>query len=190
VIRRRALPAKQNKETRAMLFTFSAILGPLCLAYALIALDMRNDLSSLKPKQRTYTDGAVLLGWADLDPDSLHTSVADSRQLTSKLPEGRVRMPGYMMDGYKPVPDGALVRMFVLMPEAGQFLHPAHRVAAQMVEVWLKEGTTIRYADRSLIWVSGFVQRVQEKARMANYVMTSATVEPATEKDLSRWFTP
>ena len=32
-----------------------------------------------------------------------------------------------MMDGYRPSRDGEQVSMFILLPEAGQFLHPAHR---------------------------------------------------------------
>jgi hypothetical protein len=108
------------------------------------------------------------------------------------LPTGPVRMLGYMMDGYHPVRDGTYVKMFVLMPEAGQLLHPAHRLRDEMVEVWLAGGQSIPYMDRNLVWVEGKLQRIRQKARdgLASYAIREAAIERAPDRDIMRWFAP
>jgi hypothetical protein len=86
----------------------------MLLALAFVAMDMRSDLSELKSSGQVDEKGAVPVGWPDLE--------------RSYNGPGRVRMIGYMMDGYQASRDGATVEMFVLLPDAGQFLHPAHRI--------------------------------------------------------------
>ncbi len=99
-------------------------------------------------------------------------------------------MIGYMMDGYKPSADGASVRMFVLLPEAGQFLHPAHRIPNQMVEVRPRKPITFR--DRQLVWARGTLNRTTGKPgdEKASWAMGDAEVEPAEPRDISKWFEP
>jgi hypothetical protein len=140
----------------------------------LIASDMRSDLSELQPVFKLWADGVELVGWPQLRPDTA-------------LSEHRVRMLGYMMDGYRPVADGAPVAMFVLMPEAGHLLHPAHRVREEMVEVWLAEGTSVAYKDRDMVWVEGLLRRSEGRSAWA---MTSAFVARADERAIAQWFAP
>src|SRR5579862_7564585 len=132
----------RRKETRAIAFIFAAILGPLVLMYLLIAADMRSDLSELKSRKAHFDDGVALVDWR-------HLAASDDggRKRTAQLPSGRARMLGYMMDGYQPVRDGTAVKMFILMPEAGHLLHPAHRIPDEMVEVWLDGNRSIPYLD-------------------------------------------
>ena len=96
-------------------------------------------------------------------------------------------MLGYMMDGYRPVPDGAPVAMFVLMPEAGHLFHPAHRIPDEMVEVWLAEGASVAYKDRDMVWVEGLLRRSEGRAA---YAMTNAFVARADERAIAQWFAP
>jgi len=140
----------------------------------LIASDMRSDLSELRPVFKVWADGVELLGWPQLRPGSAP-------------PEYRVRMLGYMMDGYRPVADGAPVAMFVLMPEAGHLFHPAHRVPEEMVEVWLTEGTSVAYKDRDMVWVEGLLHRSEGRSMWA---MTDAFVARADERAIAQWFAP
>jgi hypothetical protein len=151
---------------------------PVLLAYILVAVDMRPDLSDLKPVRSLQDSTLALIGWPDLPLRVPATSSA------------RVRMLGYMMDGYRPLPDGATVNMFILMPEAGQLLHPAHRVPDQMVEIWLTRPVPFR--DRSLVWVSGTLWRTTApaKSNRAGYAIKDATVELASDSDIGLWFRP
>ena len=100
-----------------------------------------------------------------------------------------VKMLGYMMDGYDFAKDGFPVRMFVLMPEAGHFLHPAHRNPDEMVEVWPKPGTVI-FKRRQLVWASGTFQRLSTHSREehALYALRNASVTPASSSDIANWF--
>jgi len=143
----------------------------------LIAADMRTDLSDLKPRSTTWDDDARLIGWSQLGAD--------------RLPEGRVRMLGYMMDGYKYARDGVPVAMFVLMPGAGHFMHPAHRDPDQMVEVWPKPGHVV-FKNRELVRASGTFVRVPGPLREehAQYALYNASVTPASYGDIANWFVP
>src|ERR1035438_8517643 len=102
-----------------------------------------------------------------------------------------VKMLGYMMDGYKFARNGVPVTMFVLMPSAGHFLHPAHRDPDEMVEVWLRSGTVI-FENRQLIWASGAFERLPLHGAEdhALYALRNASVESASYKDIKNWFGP
>ena len=154
-----------------------AVALPLVLAYILVAADMRSDLSDLKPARALADEATALIGWPDLE--HLHWNSPP-----------RARMLGYMMDGYTPTPDGSQVEMFILMPEAGHFLHPAHRVPDEMVEIWLTRPQPFTY--RRLVWVSGVLSRTPapRQSGKASYVMQEAQVEPALQSDITRWFKP
>lgn len=145
------------------------------LAYILVAVDMRSDLSELNPTKQGNDEGPIPVGWPDLERDGA---------------QGRVRMIGYMMDGYQPSSDGIPVDMFILLPEAGQFLHPAHRVPNQMVEV--RPRRPVAFRRRELVWAVGTLNRTtgnpdEEKAAWA---MREAEVEAAAPRDIAKWFRP
>jgi len=158
----------------------------MLLAVALVGMDMRIDLSELKSTGLADDQGAVPVGWPDLEtPEARHEG------------PGPVRMIGYMMDGYQPVHDGALVDMFILLPEAGQFLHPAHRIPNQMVEVRPSHPVVFRYRD--LVWATGILDRTFGASRntagapgnaTAAYAIRAAEVTPAAQRDIGKWFQP
>jgi hypothetical protein len=171
VIRQRR---KSHRETRAMLVVVATVGLPVILAYALVAMDIRSDLSSLKAAVPPADQDTPVTGWADLQRFS---------------GEGPVRMIGYMMDGDEPHGDGTAVRAFVLMPEAGQFLHPAHRIPDEMVAVRMREPVSFRY--RELVWVTGRLSRTMGGDReQAAFAMSDATAEPASDREIMLWFRP
>jgi hypothetical protein len=45
----------------------------------------------------------------------------------------KVRALGYMMDADQPVRDGERVRRFILLPDAGNVVHPAHRFGDETI---------------------------------------------------------
>ena len=99
-------------------------------------------------------------------------------------------MIGYMMDGYQPSREGDLVDLFILLPEAGQFLHPAHRIPNQMVEVRPSHAAVFHYRD--LVWATGILNRTIGNAGddKADWAMMAAEVTPAVERDIGKWFRP
>ncbi|HVW07922.1 MAG TPA: hypothetical protein VHC90_05040 [Bryobacteraceae bacterium] len=97
-------------------------------------------------------------------------------------------MLGYMLGGYTPQQNGPMTSMFILVPEAGHILHPAHRHSDQMVEVWPVRPVALDY--RRLIWVTGTLRRRTGvvNREIALYTMTGAELEPAAETEIARWF--
>ncbi len=175
-IRKRDDSARRKQETLTLWAIIAALSFPMLLAVALVAMDMRSDLSELKSTGRMDDKGAVPVGWPDLE--------------RGREGSGKVKMIGYMMDGYRPSRDGATVDMFVLLPEAGQFLHPAHREPNQMVEVRLSHPVVFHYRD--LVWATGTLNPTMSAHRddKAAWAMMGAEVDPAADRDIRKWFRP
>jgi hypothetical protein len=157
----------------------AAIVVPMLLTGGLIALDMRTDLSDLKARPSAHVDGFQIVGWSDL------------RSLTPGQPV-QAAMLGYMMDGPHPVADGTPVETFALLPDAGHWLHPAHREADESVEVWLPVDLPIRYSGRKLIEVSGMLLRKPGHLREgeAGYTLANAEVRFAGDRRIMEWLQP
>jgi hypothetical protein len=175
VIHRADLSIRKKNETLTLWKIMAAIAFPLLLASVLVSVDMRADLSELRAAAQADEKGVTPLGWADLEAQGA---------------PGWVRMIGYMMDGYRPSKDSAAVDMFILLPEAGQFLHPAHRDPGQMVEVWPRH--LVHFTNRELVWAIGILNRTAGRTgdEKAAWAMGDAEVEPAVETDIVKWFQP
>jgi hypothetical protein len=169
-IRRRDASVRRKQETLTLWTIICSLAFPMLVTVALVGMDMKSNLSELKSTGQMDDKGALPVGWPDLEQP--HDA------------PGRVRMIGYMMDGYQPSRDGATVDMFVLLPKAGQFLHPAHRIPDQMVDVHPSHPVVFRYRD--LVWVSGTLTRTMGSpgAERAEYALTAAEVNPAVERML------
>ena len=184
--------ARRREESKALALIVSAIVLPLILAFILVAADMRSDLSDLIPAEALPDHSASLIGWPDLE---IRRGRSASLEQTCWQPGRRVRMLGYMMDGYtprenRPAQDGVPIGAFVLLPDAGQLLHPAHHDPDQMVEVRLAETAQLKY--RSLVWATGKLARTMggRDTGHALYAMTEADTKPAVQSDITLWFKP
>jgi hypothetical protein len=175
-IHRRDDSAVRKKETLTFWAITAAIGLPMILAVALVALDMRTDLSELKPNAQADDNGAELVGWAGLKESD------DSPR--------RARMLGYMLDDLRRPHEGSRADIFILLPEAGQFLHPAHRIPNQMVVVWPRYPVVFR--NRQLVWAAGTLSRALRTSDndQPAYAMTFADISPADERDIGKWFHP
>jgi hypothetical protein len=178
-IRKRDDSVRKDQETLTHWTILAAVAFPMLLAVALVAMDMSSDLSELKVAGQVDGKGAVPVGWPDL---------ARQHEVS-----GPIRMIGYMMDGYQhgyqPPRDGAMVEMFVLLPEAGQLLHPARRIPNQMVEVHPSHPVVFHYRD--LVWAAGILRNMNTHGDgKADYSLKAAEVTPATERDVVKWFRP
>jgi hypothetical protein len=164
-----------SRAVRQLAFIVAAVGLPMILAYCLVATDMRIDLSDLRLTGNGSLSGTRVVGWAEVDAVG---------------PVARARMPGYMMDGDSPVADGTMVKSFVLMPEAGQFLHPAHCEPREMVTVLLHRGEPFRF--RQLIWVTGRLDRAVTRGAGSEplWIFSDATVEKADEREIEHLFRP
>ncbi|HWE51449.1 MAG TPA: hypothetical protein VG273_16775 [Bryobacteraceae bacterium] len=187
VIKKREDSARQKKEALTVWMIVAAVCIPVLLASVLMVADMRVDLSELHPSRELADAGAALIGWPDLESDDGRPVEIEHAAWHTRA---RLKMMGYMMDGYRPAADGVQVRMFILMPEAGVILHPAHRIPNEMVEVWLRRPVLFKFRD--LVWVSGTLQATGNNPRgeMALYALKDAESETADQRDITRWFGP
>jgi hypothetical protein len=176
------------REQLTMATILAAIALPMSAGYYFIGREARPDFSDYLPQAIAAADGSLLVSWS-----SLRQGPRFSDQPANPIPPHRsvVSIAGYMMDGYQYVPDGSSAKMFVLMPETGHILHPAHRIPDEMVEVWPREGRIV-FESRKLIWVTGRLvkQNVPMQGERALYALQDAVVDGVRLEDITRWFKP
>ena len=150
----------------------AVIAFPALLASILVGIDIRTDLSGLRSSAPFDDKGVPLVSWPELNKQTAHPA----------------RMIGYMMDASTPAMDGARVDVFILLPEAGQLLHPAHRNPDQMVEV--RTASPVVFQSRQLVWVSGMLTRTigERGSGGAAWAMTAAGISQASQADIAVWF--
>jgi hypothetical protein len=95
-----------------------------------------------------------------------------------------------MMQGDQPVRDGQLVGRFVLLPDAGNAMHPAHRFGDQMIDVQLRAGYTVRFSQGRLVWVWGSLGGLpgDPGGDEPLYVMPNARTEQANKADILKYY--
>lgn len=143
------------------------------------------DLSGLTPiSQRAGR--YLVLNWSALLEDQAHG--VDTRKA---IPSGtEVQALGYMMQSDRSAGKGQWIRDFVLLPEAGNLLHPAHRIRDQMIAVHLDDDARIQFAPRALVWVWGNFRLSAGlgPGSEALYVIERARTKPADRADIQRYF--
>lgn len=187
---RRLRPAKTGVHDDLSRRAFRTLVGPLCLicltAGIAAFLSTRRagpNLVDLEPKI-PLADGFVLVAWYDLE--RVQRSLK-AEGLSTGTP---TRALGYMIEGDTPIPDGASVGSFVLLPDAGSPMHPAHRHGDQMIAVRLAAGSTIYFSHGGLVWASGWLRILpgDPEGREPLYVLESARAEPAVKTDIAKYF--
>jgi hypothetical protein len=155
-----------------ILITCVPVLGTL---FAIVSTT-EPDLSDLAPI-RQPPGHSVLLSWPALRRG----------QFSAAAP---VQALGYMVESDRAPHPGERVRDFVIVPEAGNLLHPAHRVPNEMIEVRLCEGEQIQFNPRSLVWVWGvFRTSPGDPAGVQPlYHLEQARVQLADKSDIRNYF--
>jgi hypothetical protein len=181
--REREVDRASRLALRPVLALVAIVCLPLVAGIVLISQTAVPDLFELTPK-KAWTDGYLLLYWPDLErPDHVLRA--------GPLSAGAaVRALGYMMEGRGSPRDGELVSNFVLLPDAGNVFHPAHRFGDEMIEVELPLGQTVRFSRRSLVWVWGTLRALpgNRSGPEPLYVLESARTTPAAQAELTEYF--
>ena len=107
------------------------------------------ELSDLVPSKKG--DGYTLVGWRDL----LRNESSGLESQATVHSGTAVQVLGYMVAADSRSANEELVHEFILLPDAGNLLHPAHRFGDQMIAVHLQPSDPIKFATRSLVWASG-----------------------------------
>jgi hypothetical protein len=173
--------------SRRALWSLIGLTAVTCLpAITVVVLISRTtvpDLFDLVPKAPA-SDEYELLAWPSLERARRALSV-------NTIANGaRLRALGYMMERDRPLRDGDRVGVFVLLPDVGNALHPAHRFGDQMIEVRLGHGVTAPFHERTLVWVFGTLRSMpgDPAGHEPLYRLEDAQVESANEADISKYF--
>ena len=161
----------------------AAICLPAIAAVILISRTGGPDLFDLVPRD-PGSDGYAFLAWFDLERGR-HTLKVGG--VSTGAP---IRALGYMMEGDQPIRDGELVGRFVLLPDKGNAVHPAHRFGDQMIDVQLRSGDSVPFSRGSLIWVRGTLRAFSGDpgGPQPLYRLENACVESANESDIPKYF--
>ena len=131
----------RDERLRTLVLIIVITCVPVLATLLAIVSTTEPDLSDLTPIQQTPGQD-VLLNWFALRQGRLSA-------------ESSVQALGYMVESDRSAHSGDWVRGFVLLPEAGNLLHPAHRIPYEMIAVRLREGEEIQFSPRRLVWVWG-----------------------------------
>ena len=166
-----------------MIWLAAAICLPTVLVPVLMTLTALPDLSNFTPKTSSYGQD-ILLDWTDLERgyEALRQGGLSSG--------AHIRALGYMMMADLPIADGRLVSEFLLLPDAGNAFHPAHRFGDQMIEVHLRRGNTARFSGRNLVWVWGILRALPGNpgGDRPLYHVEDARTLPADRTEISKYF--
>jgi len=139
----------RRHEIRFLALLTAGLCVPVLGTFIAISLTAEPDISDLTPISGKI-GGDLILNWPDLErrPHALH-------EASSVFAGARVQALGYMMENDGPIRAGEPVQDFILLPGAGNLLHPAHRFGDQMIAVHLPPGNPVQFTPRSLVWVGG-----------------------------------
>jgi len=163
------------------LFAGIPILGTIFVTASTSEPDL-SDLTPLSQRANNY----FVLDWSALLQDQAH--VLNTGLV---IPAGaEVQALGYMSDSGPSTSKDQWVQDFVLLPEAGNLMHPAHRIRDQMIAVHLEDGTRIQFAPRALVWVWGNLRASAGLGLRSEalYVLERARAKPADRADIQRYF--
>ena len=141
-----------------------------------------SELTPISPRAGQY----LVLDWSAL----LQNEPRVSKTETAISAGAEVQALGYMMNGDRSIGKNQWVQDFVLLPEAGTLLHPAHRIRDRMLAVHLEDGTRIQFSPRALVWVWGNLKASAGLGRRSEalYMLERARAKPAEKADIQRYF--
>ena len=184
-VRTKKAVVSRSEEIRFLLLLTAGLcvtaLGTLIAIFSTAEVDI-SGLTPVLPRMGDY----VILNWAELERDRPKAL----RQGAAVFTGARIQALGYMMESDRPIRTGELVREFVLLPDAGSLLHPAHRFGDQMIAVHLRVGDEIEFVPRNLVWAKGILRASAGDPTGAKplYDLEEATVRPANKTDMKRYF--
>ena len=172
-----------RRAARTLVGLVALIFLPIIPIGILITRRAGPDLFDLTPVV-SRSEQYLILDWPELERarHALHTGAISSGAM--------IRALGYMMEGVRPVLDGERVQSFILLPDAGSAVHPAHRFGDQMIDVRLEAGNTVRFSEQSLVWVWGTLRMLpgDPLGHEPLYVLEHARTEPANKADIQKYF--
>jgi hypothetical protein len=179
-------PLSRAEERRTLLIVVVIVLVPtLAAALAIVTSRMGPDLGDLTAVQG-LVDGKNVISWPSLSRDRSHALNTDSR-----LSSGSAACAlGYMNSGDRAYREGQWISDFVLLPETGNLLHPAHQFGDQMIAVHLRGDRSIRFSADNMLWACGEFGMVSgdPNGQRPLYFLANAEARSAGRTDIAKYF--
>jgi hypothetical protein len=149
----RSQTVRRSEEIRFLLLLTAGLCVTALGTFIAIFSTAEVDISALTPVL-PRTGDYVILNWAELERDRPKAL----RQGAAVFTGARVQALDYMMESERPIRTDELVREFILLPDVGNLLHPAHRFGDQMIAVHLHVGDEIEFVPRNPVWAIGILR--------------------------------
>ena len=158
---------------------------PVFGSFWAITATTQADLSELSPLTVQTPEYAVL-AWSSLLRG--HSKTLEAR--SAIFSGASIQVLGYMMDGAQSIRAGKPTQSFILLPDAGNIMHAAHRFGDQMIAVRLRDRDTIKFSPRALVWVWGTLQSSpgDPAGDEPLYALGNARAEIAPKADIDKYF--
>ena len=186
--RRTKLAVSPGEQRRALLLILLIVSVPLLGTVAVVISAGDTDLSDLTPRHAQDNNHQFILDWPSLKRDHPHSLVAGRESVTFN--GAAVRALGYMAEADRRFARGERVRDFILLPDCGNLLHPAHRFGDQMIAVHLREADAFSFSPMALVWVSGTLQISSGDPGGSRplYSLDQARSQVADKDDIHKYF--
>lgn len=185
-VHKRKAIVSRGESIRALLLV-TVIAGVPILGTILVTTSTSEpDLSELTPIN-DHAGSYLVLNWSVLLQDDAPYRGKASAEIAAGT---EVQVLGYMFDGGRPVSKGEWMSEFILLPEAGNLMHPAHRIRDQMITIHLEGGQRIQFSPRALTWVWGSFGVSPEPFVRSKplYTLERARAKLADRTDIQRYF--
>jgi hypothetical protein len=168
-------PITRWDELRTLFLVIGVTVVPVAATVFVVFTSTQPNLSTLTPV-RNPQENYSLLNWSSLGRDHPGNKA--------------VQVLGYMVDGDHPLRDGDWVKDFVLLPEAGNLLHPAHRFGDHMIAIHLENDARVQFSSRSLVWVWGIFRESPGDPAGSTplYSVEQAGTRPADKSEIGKYF--
>src|SRR5258708_5233478 len=162
-------------ELRTLFLIIAVTVVPVAGTVFVVFTSTQPNLSGLTPI-RNPQENYLLLNWSSLGRDHPRNKA--------------VQVLGYMVDGDRPLREGDWVKEFVVLPEAGNLLHPAHRFGDHMIAVHLENDARVQFSSRSLVWAWGIFRESpgDPAGSMPLYSVEQAGARPADKNEIGKYF--
>jgi len=185
--RKRKLSVSPGEQRRTLILIVCIACVPLLGTVAVVVSTTGSDLSDLAPLTPRAGEYLVL-DWSALQHDRPHAMVAGTG--FAVFNGAAAQALGYMTDGNRPIAKGEIVRDFVLLPDRGNLVHPAHRFGDQMIAIHLREGDAVSFSPMALVWVWGTLQASAGDPAGSKplYALDQAHLRPADKAEIHKYF--
>lgn len=158
---------KPPRETKTFLLVLLIAAVPTVSSVLLVSVSTRPDF-----EDRIFSSdeccGAPLVNWSTLT--KLDNPRAPLVQFPAELLVSTICVPGYMLQYAQQPDEHGNVTEFLLVPDPGNWLHPPHLAAGEVVLVRTEPGKPALLLPRQAVWVRG---------RMAASLIRNQTLESA-----------